>query len=59
LPGRLLSPWDFPGDFSDPGIESIAPALTGRVFTAEPPGKPVTYLTDDLSYTLGWKLFVC
>ena len=44
---------------SDPGIESASPALAGRVFTAEPPGKPVTYLTDDLSYTLGWKLFVC
>jgi len=32
-----------PGDLSDPGIKPTlpaCPALTGRFFTAEPPGKP-------------------
>ena len=32
-----------PGDLPDPGIESgslVSPALAGRFFTAEPPGKP-------------------
>ena len=28
-----------PGDLPDPGIESASPALAGRLFTAEPPGK--------------------
>ena len=29
-----------PGDLSDPGIEPMSPALTGRFFSTEPPGKP-------------------
>ena len=29
----------FPGYLPDPGIES--PALAGRFFTTEPPGKPI------------------
>ena len=32
-------PFPSPGDLPDPGIESMSPALTGRFFTAEPPGK--------------------
>ena len=28
-----------PGDLSDPGIEPASPALAGRFFTPEPPGK--------------------
>ena len=28
------------GDLPDPGIEPRSPALTGRFFTTEPPGKP-------------------
>ena len=28
------------GDLSDPGIEPSSPALAGRFFTTEPPGKP-------------------
>ena len=28
--------WDLPG----PGIKPVSPALTGRFFTTEPPGKP-------------------
>ena len=33
-------PFPPPGDLPDPGIESPSPALAGRFFTAEPPGKP-------------------
>ena len=29
-----------PGNLPDPGIESASPALAGRLFTTEPPGKP-------------------
>ena len=29
-----------PGDFSDRGIKPVSPALAGRFFTTEPPGKP-------------------
>ena len=29
-----------PGNVPDPGIEPVSPALTGRFFTTEPPGKP-------------------
>ena len=30
----------FSRDLPDPGIEPKSPALTGRFFTTEPPGKP-------------------
>ena len=29
-----------PGDLPDPGIEPMSPALAGRFFIVEPPGKP-------------------
>ena len=32
-------PFPPPGDFSTPGIEPTLPALVGRFFTSEPPGK--------------------
>ena len=32
-------PFPPPGDLPDPGIEPTSPALAGRCFTAEPPGK--------------------
>ena len=32
-----------PGDLPHPGIESVSPALAGRFFTTEPPGKPISY----------------
>ena len=34
-------PFPSPGDLPDPGIEPASPALRGRFFTMEPPGKPV------------------
>ena len=36
-------PFPSPGDLSDSGIEPVSPvspALAGRFFTTEPPGKP-------------------
>ena len=33
-------PLPSPGDLPDPGIEPTYPALTGELFTTEPPGKP-------------------
>ena len=33
-------PCPSPGDFPDPGVEPASPALAGKFFTAEPPGKP-------------------
>ena len=33
-------PFPSPGDLPDPGIEPTSPALAGRFFTTEPPGKP-------------------
>ena len=33
-------PFPSPGDLSNPGVETESPALAGRFFTAEPPGKP-------------------
>ena len=32
-----------PGDLPDPGIKPTSPALAGRFFTTEPPGKPLRY----------------
>ena len=34
-------PFHPPGDFPDPGIEPMSPALAGRFLTAEPPRKPL------------------
>ena len=63
-PGYSL--WDFPGkntgvgchspspgDLPDPGIEPMSPALVGRFFTTEPPGKSLgrrhrTYAVEGL-----------
>ena len=33
-------PFPPPGDLPDPGINPTSPALAGRFFTTEPPGKP-------------------
>ena len=34
-------PFPSPGDLPDPGMQPASPALAGRFFTTEPPGKPV------------------
>ena len=33
-------PFPSPGDLPNPGIKPMSPALAGRFFTSEPPGKP-------------------
>ena len=33
-------PFPSPEDILDPGIKSVSPALSGRLSTSEPPGKP-------------------
>ena len=33
-------PFPSPGDLPNPGIEPMSPALAGRFYTTEPPGKP-------------------
>ena len=33
-------PFPTAGDLSDPGVEPESPALAGRFFITEPPGKP-------------------
>ena len=35
-------PFPSPGDLVDPGTEAVFPALVGRFFTTELPGKPKT-----------------
>ena len=47
LPGQeYWSGWPLPspGDLPDPGIKPVSPALVGRFFTTEPPGKPQAVL---------------
>ena len=51
--GKKMSvlPFPTPGDLPDPGIKLASPALVGRFFTFEPPGRPPTawYLQDTCS----------
>ena len=35
-------PFPSPGDLPNPGIKPISPALAGKFFTTEPPGKPLS-----------------
>ena len=44
-------PFPSPGDLPDPGIEPASPALAGRFFTTQPPGKPFDSVTDPLFKT--------
>ena len=45
-------PFPSPGDLPGPGIEPISPALAGRFFTIESPGKPNYHFTVLLIVTL-------
>ena len=38
-------PWPPPGDLPDPQIELASPALAGKFFTTEPPGKAAQVIT--------------
>ena len=43
-------PFPSPEDLPDPGTEPTCLALTGGLFTAEPPGKPMTYFITCIFY---------
>ena len=68
-PIRLLCPWNLPGkntgvgchsllgDLPDPGIEPTSPALVGKFFATEPPGKPSNELsTSQMIFTVNTKV---
>ena len=40
-------PFPSPGDLPDAGIKPPSPALAGRFFTMEPPGKPLIEIRAD------------
>ena len=40
-------PFPSPGDLPDPRIEHVSPALAGRFFTTEPPGKPTEFQFEE------------
>ena len=46
-------PFPSPGDLPHPGIEPKSPALAGRFFTTEPPGKPIIIAYLDQNHDLG------
>ena len=48
-------PFPSPGDLPNPGIELTFPALVGRFFITEPPGKPIifTMVTPQIGITAG------
>jgi len=39
-------PFPSPGDLPNPAIEPTSPALAGRFFITEPPGKPNLHLRE-------------
>ena len=39
-------PFPSPGNLPDPGIEPASPAFAGRFFITEPPGKPISIMTN-------------
>ena len=49
-------PFSTPEDLPSPGIELVSPALAGRFFTTEPPGKPCVHLGNQKRGTLGLAL---
>ena len=49
-------PFPSPGDVPDPWIKLVSPALAGRFFTTEPPGKPQLYInSNSLEYLADFK----
>ena len=41
-------PFPSPGDFCEPGLELMSPALAGRFLTTEPPGSPLLRIRDPI-----------
>ena len=44
-------------DLSDPGIEPVSPALAGRFFNTEPPGKPWFFIRSFSFYFIMINLY--
>ena len=51
-------PFPSPGDLPDSGIEPMSPALAGRFFTTEPPGKLLLFLWFSLLRAQGAVLLI-
>ena len=49
-------PFPSPENLPDPGIEHASPALAGRVFTTEPPGRPKGTVVSIVSDCCGQNL---
>ena len=65
---RLLCPWDFPGKNTGVGCHFLlqgiflttSPALAGKFFTAEPPGKPkALQRPKKTGVQAGFELIIC
>ena len=57
LPARILKPFPLPGIFPTQGLNLclLSPALAGRFFTTEPPGKSILWINQmysELSYNI-------
>ena len=48
-----------PGDLPYPGLKLVSPALAGRFFTTEPPGKPLWVLYQDIIHLRKPHCFKC
>ena len=51
-------PLPSPGDLPDTGIKPVSPALVGRFFTTEPPGKPPMIVFSSVQSLSRVRLFV-
>ena len=45
-------PFPPPGDLPNPGMVPVFPALAGRFFTTEPPGKPIVIVMYNIHNTI-------
>ena len=52
-------PYPSPGDLSDSGIKPASPALAGRFFTAEPPGKSLIIFCKSMLFLFFHFFFAC
>ena len=48
-------PFPSPGDFSDPGIKAVSPALQADALSSEPSGKPLHRKSTPHGYGLVWR----
>jgi len=50
-------PFPSPGDLPEPGVKLASPALAGRFFNTQPPGKPLSKSKQYQSWPLQGQLF--